>query len=131
MTTEDTSNWRQLREFRGVNIERSFALSSKLDNGVFRIDVDLYLEKDHPFYERPRPAEKACYRAAFLEFPECTGVSVVNSESGVESPMDGQSISPGKIHDLHRYGDGKYEMGGEFGVISIHSDRPLLKIKDI
>ena len=32
------------------------------------VDVDLLLQPDHPFYERPRPAEKVCIRPALIEF---------------------------------------------------------------
>ena len=64
-----TVSWRQLREFADVDLTQSFVLSWHLDGEMLVVDVDLYLEPEHPFYEPPRPAEKACIRPAVVEFP--------------------------------------------------------------
>jgi len=94
------------------------------------IDLDLYLKKEHPLYEEPRPAEKACFRPAFLEFPDCTRAIAAN-ETNEELAAVVNAIDPGKIAGLRRVGDGRYEVRGDFGTIEIASDRPLLKIKDL
>ncbi len=129
--TEDTTDWTELREFAAVGLTQSFVLSWQLDATSLMIDLDLYLCPEHPFYERPRPSEKGCYRAAFLEFPACTQVLVAGKiarESLIETI---QSLAPGLIAGLRRTGDGRYEIPGKFGTVVILADRPLLRIKDM
>ena len=58
-------SWRDLREFAGVDLAKSFILSWHVEAETLVIDIDLYLEPEHPFYETPRPAEKVCIRAAY------------------------------------------------------------------
>ena len=127
----DTTNWTELREFFGVDITRSFALSWQFERSSLLIDLDLYLKAEHPYYEEPRPAEKACFRAAFLEFPECTGASKAGVDAIDMDPDVISGIAPGAIAGLMRTGEGRYEISGDFGVVNISSDRPLLKIKNL
>ena len=54
----DRISWRQLREFADVDLTRSFVLSWHVDADTLVIDVDLCLESQHPFYEKPPPADK-------------------------------------------------------------------------
>lgn len=126
--SNDTTDWKQLREFTGVDIARSYALSWKMEATSLVIDLDLYLQEEHPFYEEPRPSEKACFRPAFLEFPHCTRTS-----DGARDNADKEigTIRPGKIAGLRRNGEGKYELRGDFGAIIVYSDRPLLRLKDL
>ena len=42
----------------GVDLAKSFILSWHVEAETLVIDIDLYLEPEHPFYETPRPAEK-------------------------------------------------------------------------
>ena len=71
----DTNDWRDLREFAGVELTASFVLSWEYSGGTLSIDVDLCLDPKHPFYETPRPSEGACIRPAMLEFPYCTSLA--------------------------------------------------------
>ena len=68
-------DWRQLREFAGVDLTQSFVLSWKSQADTLSIDIDLFLCAEHPFYERPRPAEKVCIRPACIDFPWCDGLA--------------------------------------------------------
>lgn len=126
--SSDTTDWKQLREFIGVDIARSYALSWKMESTSLIIDLDLYLQKEHPFYEEPRPSEKACFRPAFLEFPQCTRTCDGSRDIAVREIG---TIDPGKIAGLRRSGEGMYEIRGDFGAIIVHSDRPLLRLKDL
>ena len=111
------ADWRQLREFAGVDISKSFVLSWRMEGETLLIDVDLYLMPEHPFYEKPRPAEKVCIRPAIIEFRYCDQVSA-----------DITKLGHGAITDLTAM-DGVYEIKGEFGVVTVDAERPLLQLK--
>ena len=129
--SSDTTDWKKLREFSGVDITQSFALSCHVESTSLMIDLDLFLNAEHPFYEEPRPAEKACFRPAFLEFPDCTR-AYERGKTGESSVADtAKSFGAGKISGFRRTGDGQYEIRGEFGTIVFESDRPLLRLKDL
>jgi len=127
----DTTDWTQLREFSGVDLAQSYALSWHLETQALMIDLDLFLNQSHPFYEKPRPAEQACFRPAFLEFPDCKHVETEKDDGKRGIVVTVGSLPPGKISGLKRSADGQYEIRGEFGVVLIQSDRPLLRIKDL
>ena len=128
--TDDETDWRELREFKAVDLTKSFVLSWHTDSDSLLIDLDLYLCPEHAFYEKPRPAEKACFRAAHLEFPNCSRVA---SGADAEDKQSVANIIPslrnGSIDSFLRTGEGRYRMTGEFGEIEIHAERPLLKLK--
>lgn len=129
MMSGDTTNWTQLREFSGIELSQSFALSWVIDASTLIIDVDLYLTREHPMYEKPRPAEKACFRPANLEFPEC---SLVVRDGAECKPADVvTSIPPGRLTGLTRGPDGRYTVNGMFGTVNITSGRLVLRIKDL
>ena len=121
-TGDDTVEWRQLQEFASVDLSKSFALSWRMESETLVLDADVLLLPDHPFYEKPRPAEKVCIRAAVIEFPYCDAVS----HDGEEQDID--CLKHGAIETL-RARDGVYEIVGEFGTVRIESERPLLRLK--
>jgi hypothetical protein len=129
--TEDTTDWTELREFAAVGLTQSYVLSWQLEETSLMIDLDLHLRPEHPFYEKPRPSEKGCFRAAFLEFPTCTQVLVAGKMGQEPLAETIQSLAPGLIMGLRRTGDGRYEILGKFGTAEILADRPLLRIKDM
>lgn len=128
--TDDVTDWRELREFNAVDLTKSFVLSWEIDAESLLIDMDLYLCPEHAFYEEPRPAEKACFRPACLEFPYCSAI-----RSDAEEP-EGQAVADvtaalglGALAGLRRVGDGRYEITGEFGLVAISAERPILRLK--
>lgn len=125
----DTTSWTELREFKAVDLTQSFILSWGIGAGSLLIDVDLYLCPDHPFYEKPRPAEKACYRAALIDFPHCEEASDSISVGRLSDSI--RRLRPGKINDLKRTGEGRYEFSGEFGRVVIRAERPMVRLKSI
>lgn len=121
-------DWRELREFNDVDLTRSFVLSWHHEGDALVIDVDLFLEPAHPFYEKPRPAEQVCIRPAFIEFPYCVAVSSPLGEAG--HPADvARHLGLGAIQGLRVLKDGYYEIDGEFGTVSISAERPILRLK--
>jgi hypothetical protein len=124
----ESVSWRKLREFAGIDLTQSFVLSWQVEAETLAIDIDLHLEPEHPFYEKPRPAEKVCIRPAVLEFPYFGGVSSVSGD--VVKPIEiVDKIGHGTINDLAVFDDGRYEIRGGFGTVSIKAERPILRLK--
>jgi len=123
-----TISWRKLREFADVDLARSFVLSWHVEGEILVIDIDLLLEPEHPFYEEPRPAEKACIRPAFIEFPYCDNVQSSEVGNGEVTEILGK-LSLGAISDLVVLDDGRYAISGEFGTVSLAAERPILRLK--
>jgi hypothetical protein len=126
--TTSATDWRQLREFSAVDLDKSFILSWHVESETLMIDVDLHLTPEHPFYEKPRPAEKVCIRPAIIEFPYCESLTTANnvSDSIVETA---ETLEHGAITGLQRHEDGRYEIIGEFGEVYVVAERPLLRLK--
>lgn len=124
---EDATSWRDLREFRGVDLTESYVLGWTFDRGSLLVDLDVLLLPEHPFYERPRPAEKVCIRAATLEFPHCG--SVRHDEHGPVDNAEGLAeLGTGKLANLRVYAEGVYEIEGRFGRIAFEAERPVLML---
>ena len=128
--SDDATNisWRQLREFADVDLTQSFVLSWHGEGEMLVVDIDLVLEPEHPFYEKPRPAEKMCIRPAFIEFPYCEELQSAQSGSGEVAEISGK-LGLGAISDLVVLDDGRYAISGEFGTVSIVAERPILRLK--
>ena len=128
--TDDVTDWRELREFSAVDLTKSFVLSWGTESESLLIDLDLFLCPDHAFYEKPRPAEKGCFRPAFLEFPFCSGIKSGADEGGSQPVSEAvQALVHGAIAGLRRVGDGHYEITGGFGHVEINAERPILRLK--
>ena len=126
---DDVTDWKDLREFKAVDLTKSFVLSWDTEAESLMIDLDLYLCTDHAFYEEPRPAEKACYRPALLEFPYCSAIRSGADAKGNQTVEDATtSLGLGVIDGLRRVG-GRYEITGAFGLVDIKAERPLLRLK--
>ena len=123
----DGADWQQLREFADVDLTRSFILSWHIESGILFIDIDLFLTPGHPFYEKPRPAEKFCIRPACIEFPYCEGLQLDGTEDAEAIDIAG-NLGGGAISGLRRLSDARYEISGEFGTVLVDAERLLLKL---
>ncbi|MDH4054860.1 MAG: hypothetical protein OEV58_05690 [Gammaproteobacteria bacterium] len=121
-------DWRKLREFAAVELDHSFVLSWKYEAETLLIDIDVRLGPAHPFYEKPRPAEKVCIRPATIEFPYCESLAVDGKESASIAAA-AQGLGHGAIKGLQVHEDGQYEINGEFGTVFVTADRPILRLK--
>lgn len=130
LSDDNSVDWRKLREFTGVDLLNSYVLSWGVQRGTLLIDVDLQLNREHPFYEKPRPAEKVCIRAAVIDFPYCVAI-VVNGDT-VDEPLSDSvaKLGIGAIEGLRRLDDGPYEISGAFGTVRIDAERPILRLRD-
>jgi len=122
-------DWRKLREFADVDLERSFVLSWHCEAGTLLVDIDLLLLPDHPFYEKPRPAEKVCIRPALIEFPYCQVVDAGTDPGDDDIAMIVAGLGVGAITGLRLLADGHYKIRGDFGNVEIEAERPLLRLK--
>ncbi|HEX5787916.1 MAG TPA: hypothetical protein VFY03_07035 [Woeseiaceae bacterium] len=127
--TGGTISWRQLREFAGIEVDRSFVLGWSYDRETLVVDADVELRPEHPFYEPPRRRETACMRAASIEFPYCTGLRLNGRAAGDALPSMVAGLGAGAIHDLVRKDEGAYVLTGEFGAVEIEAERPLLRLQ--
>ena len=129
MNDADSVSWRQLREFAGIDLTQSFILSWSVEGDTLCVDVDLFLESEHPFFEKPRPNEKVCIRPAVIEFPFCVAIeSNIPGASG--SLADAVAVlGLGRIGELRRFHDGPFEISGEFGKVRIDAERPILRLR--
>ena len=129
MGNDDSTDWRQLREFAAVDLTQSFILSCEVQSETLLVDIDLFLTPEHPFYEKPRPKQKVCIRPAVIEFPYCETITGdgIGEDKSIESAA--QLIRPGAITGFRRLADGRYEIDGAFGVVCIDAERPILRLK--
>ncbi|MFQ6005070.1 MAG: hypothetical protein ACE5OQ_06140 [Woeseia sp.] len=130
--TDNITDWKELREFKAVDLTQSFILSWDTVSESLLIDLDLYLYlcPDHGFYEEPRPAERACFRPALLEFPYCCGIRS-DSNPMVAVPVATATLGHGAIAGLRRIGNRHYEINGDFGSVEIDAARPILRLKGL
>ena len=126
--TTGPTDWRELREFSAVDLDQSFVLSWHVESETLMIDIDVHLTAEHPFYEKPRPAEKVCIRPAIIEFPFCEEMAVAEGEPGSIGQV-AEALGHGAIEGLQRHEDGRYEINGEFGTVFVAAERPLLRLK--
>jgi hypothetical protein len=126
--TSGPTDWRKLREFSAVDLDQSFILSWHIESETLMIDIDVHLTSEHPFYEKPRPAEKVCIRPAIIEFPFFEALTVDDDTSSTATELVAR-LGHGVIESLQRQEDGRYEIKGEFGTVCIVAERPLLRLK--
>jgi len=121
--------WRKLREFAGVDLTKSFVLSWHVEANTLMIDVDLFLEPEHPFYETPRPAEKVCIRPASIEFSNCESIQPDRGAAKGSLSDIAETLNPGAIEGLRRFSEGPFEIRGDFGMVRIDAERPILRLR--
>jgi len=132
--TTGATDWRRLREFSAVDLDQSFILSWHVESETLLVEIDVCLASEHPFYEKPRPAERVCIRPAVIEFPFCEQMTI--GEGGGDdlvrsSEEVAESLGHGAITGLQRHEDGRYEINGEFGTVFVTAERPLLRLKGL
>lgn len=127
---DDITPWTSLHEFRGVDLTASYVLSWRFKLGALKLDSDVCLTPEHALYETPRPSEKGFILAAVIEFPGCERLlkSDQPAERTAISKMAAE-LRHGRIANLQRIADGVYRLEGAFGDITIHSERPLLRLR--
>ena len=121
--------WRKLREFADVDLTKSFILSWHVEVETLMVDVDLFLEPAHPFYEEPRPREKVCIRPAIIEFPFCVSIKSDRGANDGKLEKIAADLEIGAIEGLRRFSDSPFEIRGDFGMVRIDAERPILRLR--
>ncbi|ANO52019.1 hypothetical protein [Woeseia oceani] len=130
--SDDTTDWTALREFKAVDLTASYVLSWHVNGEALLLELDICLAPQHPFYEEPRPSEDACIRPGVLEFPYCVRLVAANRTADKAAIAGLASrLGLGRINGLRRTGDGIYELQGKFGDVTIHAERPILRLKSL
>jgi len=129
METDGSTDWRVLREFAAVDLTQSFVLSWKLESRTLMIEVDLVLTPEHSFFEKPRPAEKACIRPAVIQFLLCDRIESDKIPTNAAPEAAAGELGHGEIEGFRRLADGRYEISGIFGVVLIDAERPIMRIE--
>lgn len=125
---DETAGWQEMPEFADVDLTRSFVLSWHVETDALLIDIDLFLAPEHPFYEKPRPAEKVCIRPAIIEFPFCEALVSDSGSKGQPADIAG-NLDHGALSGLRRVSDTRYEITGEFGTVLVEAESPVLRLK--
>lgn len=130
--TDGNTNWSELREFKAVDLTASFVLSWHCERDSLLLDIDLCLTPEHVFYEAPRPSEMACFRPGVLEFSSCTEL-LTGDGAAVDDAIRELAgrLGHGRISGFQRIDDGVYCLDGQFGVVRISSERPILRLKSL
>lgn len=128
-STTDATDWRELREFAAVDLTQSFILSWEIESGMLMVDVDLFLTPEHPFYEKPRPAERVCIRPAVIEFPLFEGIESDKTQANSKPTAVVAQLGHGAIDGVRRLADGRYEISGVFGMVLVDAERPVMRLK--
>ena len=129
--TQSIVDWREFREFAAADLSRSFVLTWALESETLVIEIDLYLTPEHPFYEKPRPSENACIMPAVVEFPYCKRIESDEMPADTDPEKMASKLGHGRIEGLSRLADGRYEVRGEFGVVVLDAERPILRLQRI
>jgi hypothetical protein len=122
-------DWREFREFAAADLSRSFVLTWALESETLVIEIDLYLTPEHAFYENPRPSENACIRPAVIEFPYCERIESDKIPVDTDPQKMTSKLGHGSIEGLSRLADGRYQVRGEFGVVVLDAERPILRLR--
>jgi len=112
-------NWKELKEFSGIDLNDSFVLSWNHDcnNLVFELVASIWPDSKH--YEQPKNNEYTCYKPAKLSFNNFVVLSGLLEMSDVTPFTDADNEKDyGNIDSLVS-NDSGYTVEGEFGEVSI------------
>jgi hypothetical protein len=112
-------DWRQLEEFKGIDLNDSFVLGWKQSLNELSFELKASIWPESIFYEAPKANEYTCYRKATLSFSEIKSVVGLTSiESARYSTDPDGSIDYGNIDSLDITENG-FNVVGDFGEVII------------
>lgn len=104
-------------------------LSWVLTGDTLRLEVDLVLLPMHALYEKPRPSQTSCMRAAVIEFPVIEALTIDGeAKADVLPGKVFSALQPGLLQSMIVKDEGHYVLDGEFGTVAFQSERPVLRI---
>ena len=110
------TDWRDMAEFNGVDLEDSFILGWRYSPSVggLLFDVEAHLGPDHPAYERPTPDEFGCYKRATLLFAAASVLGDLPEPSSVRAIRDPDGSEDYGSFDTITMEDGAYRIATDF-----------------
>jgi len=112
-------DWRQLENFRGIDLNDSFIMSWELSTEQLFFEFEASIWPESMFYATPKANEYTCYRKATLSFSEIesvNGLTLMESDRYATDP-DG-SIDYDNIDSLSMTNHG-FNLIGDFGEVII------------
>lgn len=116
-------DYRDFPGFKFFYLEDSFVLSITVSDCVL-FYVDAVLLRGHPNYTSPKPGEFHCYSKQIITFASVKRKQWLTELMIPREDLDG-SIDYGNIDSFFER-DGVYLLEGEWGALSIVSDRPVI-----
>jgi hypothetical protein len=120
--------YQELTGLEHVFLEDSYVVALLEESTRIVFILDVVLTEQHPLYKAPSADAQYCYRRALLTFPHLH--SAVWSEKRVQPFVDAAgAIDYGNIDSFYA-AQGWYHLEGDWGIVDIHSQPPLLQIQD-
>lgn len=112
-------NYTDFANLAHVYLEDSYVLAIDETPDSLSFKLDLVLTPSHPRYHEPRADEQHCYANAMLTIPGATKIEWVTRSTQTYRDATGEE-DLGNIDNL-QYGDGYYDIVGDWGHVRVHS----------
>lgn len=127
MTITENKNYYLFNDtLTNVYLEDSYVLDIQEVDGLITFLLEIVLTEKHSLYTQPLIGEQYCYKKGTLTFPNTESYNLVRSNAQPSKDPDG-SIDYGNIDEFY-FNDGSYTLSGEWGVLNIKSDSPLITL---
>lgn len=127
MTLTENRKYYQLNDtLANVYLEDSYVLDIQEVGGLITFLLEIVLTEKHSLYTKPLANEQYCYKQGTLTFPNTESYNLVRSNTQPSKDPDG-SIDYGNLDEFYINND-SYTLSGEWGVLSIKSDSPIITL---
>ena len=125
-------NYDEIEEFKGIDLQDSFVLGWKVEDGDIVFQLEFSLWEDHPEYEKPKPGEYTCYKKGSLIFKSVTNLVGLKLLEDIRPSIDlDGSKDYGEIESLFFEKSGLVHISGEFGVVTFYCQGFEVRINEI
>jgi hypothetical protein len=122
-------DWTAIPSFDRLDLSESFILSWTADTGDVVFEVDFALAEGHADYRQPPLGEWACFRRGTLKFPNAHSIAGLRTMAEVRPAIDATGEADyGHFDSLIEVASGQFEVSGDFGVLRLESDQPMVAI---
>jgi hypothetical protein len=118
--------WLEMPEFDGLDLTESYVLGWAVTPEGLRFDLDIALAPSHPDYTPPPTRERDCYRRGTLLFPAAHSIRGLAETSQVVGAIDLSGERDYGTFDHLEANGGTFRLEGEFGTVTLLSDRPVV-----
>lgn len=122
-------SYEELPGFRDVYLEDSFVLAIDVTEARVRFDLEVVLRTSHANYCVPRPGEQYCFRRGTLEFPRVRRTEWIEKHVAPSIDASG-SRDFGNVDEFVETASGVFKIGGDWGVLMLESDTPVLQLTE-